>query len=109
MSYWSGPNRYLCSVLDEMRKHVENVSVFNLFKYKRSMAMLIEEAQTLANRMESGLADWSDIRRAHKDIKKLKEEIKKLESDRDSVQDVSKENLDTGAASSQLKEPEDDK
>jgi len=88
MSWWSGPNRYLCSVLDEMRKHVEKVSVFNLFQYKRSMAMLIEEAQTLANRMETGLSDWSDVRRAHKEIKELKAEIKLLESKRDSLKET---------------------
>lgn len=94
MSYWAGPNRYLCSVLDEMRKHLDNISVFNLFKYKRSMAMLIEEAQTLANRMESGLSDWSDIRSAHKEIKKLKKEIKELESKRDSLKEKEPESDD---------------
>ncbi len=47
--------------------------------------MLIEEAQTLANRMEAGLSDWTDVRRAHKKIKTLKKEIKELESKRDSL------------------------
>lgn len=85
MSFWNGPNRYLCTVLDEMRAHLSKISVFNLFKYKRSMAMLIEEAQTLANRMESGLADWTDIRRARDEIKKLKKEIKELEETKESI------------------------
>jgi hypothetical protein len=91
MSYWAGPNRYLCSVLEEMRNHLKNISVFNLFKYRRSMAMLIEEAQTLANRMESGLSDWSDIRRAHEKIKNLKKEIKKLEAKKSNLDPNEKE------------------
>lgn len=85
MSWWSSPNRYLCSVLDEMRSHVEHVSIFNLFRYKKSMSMLIEEAQTLANRMECGLTDWADIRRAHKELKGLKKEVEELEQKRDSI------------------------
>jgi|TARA_B110000444_G_C18754175_1_gene554267 hypothetical protein len=40
---------------------------------------LIEEAQSLANRMESRLYEIRDFERLHEDIRKLKAEKKKLE------------------------------
>jgi uncharacterized protein Yka (UPF0111/DUF47 family) len=57
----------------------------NIDKYKSSQAMLIEETQTLVNRMEAGLEDQRDLRMAHEEIKKLKKEIKELEDKRDSL------------------------
>ena len=42
---------------------------------------LIEEAQSLANRMESRLYEIKDFERLHEDIRKLKAEKKKLEKD----------------------------
>ena len=109
MSYYNSPNRYVCEVLEEMRKQLNVLSIHNLDRYKSSMAMLIEESQTLVNRMESALSDWSDIRRAHWEIKGLKAEIKELESDRDSFKISSEKNLDTGANCSNLKDSKDDK
>jgi len=87
MSYYNSPNRYVCEVIEEMRKQLNVLSIHNLDRYKSSMAMLIEESQTLVNRMEAGLSDWSDIRRANKELKELKAEIRKLESDRDSLKE----------------------
>ena len=66
------PNRYICTVLDEMRECVKTTN----FSY---LPGLIEEAQSLANRMESHLYDIKDFNRLHKDIKDLKKEKKKLE------------------------------
>tara|TARA_R110000851_G_scaffold5155_2_gene21479 strand:- start:1040 stop:1225 length:186 start_codon:yes stop_codon:yes gene_type:complete len=40
---------------------------------------LIEEAQTLGNRMEAKLYDIRDYERLHEDISKLKKQKKKLE------------------------------
>lgn len=68
-------NRYICTVLDEMRKCVETSN----FSY---LSGLIEEAQSLANRMESRLYEIKDFERLHEDIRKLKAEKKKLEKDR---------------------------
>ena len=45
------------------------------------MSGLIEEAQSLANRMESRLYEIKDFERLHEDIRKLKAEKKKLEKD----------------------------
>ena len=67
-------NRYICSVLDEMRDCVKTSN----FSY---LSGLIEEAQSLANRMESRLYEIKDFERLHEDIRKLKAEKKKLEKD----------------------------
>lgn len=82
-----GRNRYICDVLEEMRKLVEHGNVSPL-------RGLIEEAQSLANRMESGLSDKRDLlglseetakaRRAYKalqrEYEKLEEKVKSLKT-----------------------------
>ena len=65
-------NRYLCSVLDEMRECTKTLN----FSY---LLGLIEEAQSLGNRMEAHLYDIKDFNRLSKDIKALKKKKKKLE------------------------------
>ncbi len=65
-------NRYLCSVLDEMRECTKPLNFSHLLG-------LIEEAQTLANRMEANLYDIKDFERLRDDIKDLKKKKKKLE------------------------------
>ena len=68
------PNRLLCTVLDEMRECVKTTN----FSY---LPGLIEEAQSLANRMESHLYDIKDFNHLHKDIKDLKKKKKKLKEE----------------------------
>ena len=68
------PNRILCAVLDEMRDCVKTTN----FSY---LPGLIEEAQSLANRMEAHLYEIKDFNRLHKDIKALKKKKKKLEEE----------------------------
>jgi len=58
--------------LDEMRDCIKTLN----FSY---LSGLIEEAQSLANRMESRLYEIKDFERLHEDIRKLKVEKKKLE------------------------------
>ena len=64
-------NKYLCSVLDEMRECTKTLN----FSY---LLGLIEEAQTLGNRMEAKLYEIKDFERLHEDIRDLKKK-KKLE------------------------------
>ena len=73
------PNRYLCEVLDEMRKCFKTCN----FSY---LPGLIEEAQTLANRMEAKLNDMSDHKilleerdTLNKEVQELREQKAKLE------------------------------
>ena len=71
--YTLGPNRYLCSVLDEMR-------ALDKLKNYSSMASLIEEVQVLGNRMEAALEDAKDLEYVYETKKKLEKEIKDLEA-----------------------------
>ena len=66
-----GINRYLCSVLDDMRKCDET-------KNYAPLKSLIEEAQILGNRMEAGLADVKDIKNLLEERSELKKEVKEL-------------------------------
>ena len=59
-------NRFICTVLEEMRK-------CDLTKNYSFLSSLIEEAQTLANRMESALDEYSET---VDNLPKLKSEIK---------------------------------
>ena len=74
------PNRLLCAVLDEMRECVKTSN----FSY---MSGLIEEAQSLGNRMEARLYEMKDYDRLHEDIRVLKTKKKKLEKETEELED----------------------
>ena len=65
------PNRLLCTVFDEMRDCVKTLN----FSY---LLGLIEESQSLANRMESRLYDVKEHDRLLDDIRDLKKKKKNL-------------------------------
>ena len=67
------PNRTVCQVLEEMRQCVRTQN----FSY---LPGLIEEVQTLVNRMESALWDQNDIEHLRAEKKRLKKQVKKLET-----------------------------
>ena len=76
-------NRYLCSILDEMRTTIKTLNFGMLLG-------LIEEVQTTGNRMEAALEDKRDagflrdeIHNLKRERTKLKREIEKLEDIRD--------------------------
>ena len=69
------PNRYICAVLDEMRDCCKTLN----FSY---LLGLIEEAQHLANRMESKLSDISDFEALQTDRDELHKEIKSLRKEK---------------------------
>ena len=75
------PNRLLCAVLDEMRECVKTTN----FSY---LPGLIEEAQSLGNRMEAHLYDIKDFNRLNKDIKDLKKKKKKLKEEVEEVEEL---------------------
>lgn len=69
-------NRLLCTVLDEMRECVKTSN----FSY---LMGLIEEAQSLGNRMEAHLYDIKDYDFLLDDIQKLKKKKKELKGEVD--------------------------
>lgn len=74
----STPNRTICDVLREMRTCHKTRNYGYLLG-------LIEEAQTLANRMEAALWDQNDIEYARKQHKKIKAEVEELERKKDEL------------------------
>lgn len=72
------PNRTLCEVFEEMRKCVETRN----FSY---LLGLIEEAQTLANRMEAALWDQKELKNIRDKIRDAKDKLKELKHEIDST------------------------
>lgn len=79
------PNRTLCDVIQEMRDIVNVMEGCNVTQSKLVLKTLVEETQSIGNRMEAALADIADLpglyeKRAElkKDIKDLKKELGKL-------------------------------
>lgn len=88
MNYY--PNRVVCSVLEEMRDALKILDRYNIKTYRSIMNMLIEETQSMVNRMEASIHDKNDVedmiekrRELKREIKKLKAEKVKLEGDYD--------------------------
>lgn len=68
------PNRTLCDVLKEIRKCYETRN----FSY---LAGLVEEVQTLGNRMEAALWDQHELKNIRKSIKEAKLELTQLKAE----------------------------
>ncbi len=64
-------NRSVCDVLEEMRNCCKTLNFSPLMG-------LIEETQTMVNRMEAALADVKDVRAMQDEWHRLKKEIKDL-------------------------------
>lgn len=71
MSY---PNRTYCQVLEEMRDCYKTYNFGNI-------SGLIEELQTIGNRMEASLYDKRDLDRARREARELEAENKKLKKE----------------------------
>ena len=69
-----GPSRYICTVLEEMRE------CFKTYNFAVILS-LIEECQSLANRMESGLSDQRGLREVQEELHERKAEIKELRAE----------------------------
>ncbi len=78
------PNRYICDVLDAMRKCDQTRNYCPLIG-------LIEEAQILASRMESCLSDRNTIAWKEDEYRDLKRKIRSLE---DKQHELEQENFE---------------
>lgn len=74
------PNRYICSVFDEMRECYDQYNFVTL-------RHLIDEANTLASRMEAHLADAHSIEYLQDEKRELKREIKALKREKAEVEE----------------------
>ena len=89
--YIRSPNRYVCYTLDEMRKLNENLNHFSLYRYKKIQGSLIEEAQTLVNRMEAALEDWNDLEDMIAQLRKVKKEMRVKKKELKTLKDATKD------------------
>jgi len=71
MYTYYGLNRTMCDVLEEMRK-------LDSTKNYGSLLSLIEEIQSMGNRMEAALSDAGDLRDIKAEIKSQKKKLKKI-------------------------------
>jgi len=71
-------NRYFCTVIDEMR------SCYKTRNFSIVMGLL-EELQSIGNRMEAKCGDINDANRYLDEVKELKREIKSLKRKRDKL------------------------
>lgn len=74
MAYGSFPSRTFCQVLDEMRACYKTCNF-------GAMPGLIEELQTIGNRMEAHLDTKKDYFRLRDDIREAREELHKLRNE----------------------------
>ena len=72
------PSRTFCSILEEIR-------ALDKSKNYGSLLGLVEELQTIGNRMEAALDDAKHIEDLRDDRKKLEKEIKELETKKEKL------------------------
>ena len=99
-SYWV--NRSLCDVLEEQRTILKKLRAFELYNPSEDkiphyayLELLIEEAQSMGNRMEAGLQDKKDLGKMNSEWHELKTQIKDLRRERDKLLKEADIDLDT--------------
>lgn len=88
MGYWY--SQTLCDVLAEMR-------TLNKTRNYSYLESLIEEDQSMGNRMEAGLGDLKSLDRLHPKIRDFKKEKKSLEKELERLKDE-KESLSSSSS-----------
>ena len=97
------PNRYACTVLEEARAALARLNWVTMAFSKRHLATLLEELQTIVNRMEAGLEDKSDysyardrLRETRAKLNDLKDEKAELKAELKALKVVVEQSKDTG-------------
>ncbi len=76
------PNRYACTVLEEARAALARLNWVTMAFSKRHLATLLEELQTIVNRMEAGLEDKSDYSYARDRLRETRAKLADLEAEK---------------------------
>ena len=71
-------NRYVCTVLEESRESLDRLNWFTLPVVKRHLLALVEEIQTMVNRMEAALYDKMDYEKVRELCKKTEVKLEEL-------------------------------
>jgi len=72
------PNRYACTVLEEARAALAKLNWVTMAFSKRHLATLLEELQTIVNRMEAGLEDKADYNRSRDRLRAIRAKLADL-------------------------------
>lgn len=78
--YYTGVNRTVCEVLEEIRSCDKT-------KNYSPLLGLVEEVQSLVNRMEASLRDVNDLEHLADEKRKLKKKLKKLSKKTESTEE----------------------
>ena len=81
------PNRYACTVLEEARAALAKLNWVTMAFSKRHLATLLEELQTIVNRMEAGLEDKSDYSSTRDRLREARGELTDLKAEKAELQD----------------------
>ena len=99
------PNRYACTVLEEARAALAKLNWVTMAFSKRHLATLLEELQTIVNRMEAGLEDKSDYNRSRDRLRGIRAKLADLDAEKaelnaeiKALKVVVEESKDTGEA-----------
>ena len=84
------PNRYACTVLEEARAALEKLNWVTLAFSKRHLATLLEEMQTIVNRMEAGLEDKSDYSYSRDKLREIRIELEELRKEKKNLAEKKK-------------------
>ena len=76
------PNRYACTVLEEARAALARLNWVTMAFSKRHLATLLEELQTIVNRMEAGLEDKADYNRSRDRLRDIRAKLAGLEAEK---------------------------
>ena len=71
-------HRTLCDALEDSRRVISKLDVYNHVETKSVLSGLIEEIQVYGNRMEAALAYSNDLIKLHEERKKLQEQVTEL-------------------------------
>ena len=74
------PNRYACTVLEEARAALAKLNWVTMAFSKRHLATLLEELQTIVNRMEAGLEDKADYNRSRDRLRAIRAKLADLKA-----------------------------
>ena len=76
------PNRYACTVLEEARAALAKLNWVTMAFSKRHLATLLEELQTIVNRMESALMDKREYGMARDRLRDSRAELNDLKAEK---------------------------
>lgn len=85
-------SRYVCNVLSEMRAYIKTIEMERV--HRRHIRSLVEEIQSMVNRMESAIEDYKGdefledrLTSMHEEKKKLRKQIAKLRAKKGKLDD----------------------